>query len=66
MVADDCYVGPVGLVLLLYFTINGGFVGTRLGYCWIMIEERFPERSVGTPTLSLQRRPWVNLEGSNI
>ena len=35
--------GPAGLVLLIYFTVNGAFVGTRLGYCWIMVEERFPE-----------------------
>ena len=31
------------MALLIYFTVNGAFVGTRLGYCWIMIEERFPE-----------------------
>jgi len=35
--------GPAGLALLIYFTVNGAFVGTRLGYCWIMVEERFPE-----------------------
>ena len=35
--------GPAGLALIVYFTINGAFVGTRLGHCWIMIEERFPE-----------------------
>jgi len=35
--------GPAGLALLLYFTINAMFVGTRLGLCWIMVEERFPE-----------------------
>lgn len=35
--------GPAGLALLIYFTINAMFVGTRLGLCWIMIEEKFPE-----------------------
>ena len=33
----------IGLVLLLYFTVNGAFVGTRLGLCWLMVEEKFPE-----------------------
>ena len=31
------------MALIIYFTLNGAFVGTRLGHCWIMIEERFPE-----------------------
>ena len=35
--------GHIGLVLLLYFTVNGAFVGTRLGLCWLMVEEKFPE-----------------------
>ena len=35
--------GPAGLALLIYFTINGAFVGTRLGLCWLMVEERWPE-----------------------
>jgi len=35
--------GPAGLALLVYFTINAMFVGTRLGLCWVMVEERFPE-----------------------
>ena len=35
--------GPAGLALLIYFTLNGAFVGTRLGLCWLMVEERFPE-----------------------
>ena len=25
------------------FTINSGFTGTRLGLCWIMLEERYEE-----------------------
>jgi len=35
--------GPAGFALLIYFTINAMFVGTRLGLCWIMVTERFPE-----------------------
>jgi len=35
--------GPAGFALLVYFTINAMFVGTRLGLCWIMVTERFPE-----------------------
>ena len=35
--------GPAGLALLIYFTLNGAFVGTRLGYCWLMVEEDNPE-----------------------
>jgi len=35
--------GPWGLLLLAYFTVNGAYVGTRLGHCWIMVEEQFPE-----------------------
>lgn len=35
--------GPAGLALLIYFTLNGAFVGTRLGLCWLMVEERHPE-----------------------
>ena len=34
------------MALLIYFKVNGAFVGTRLGYCWIMIEERFPEHGI--------------------
>ena len=25
------------------FTLNAGFSGTRLGLCWIMLEERYEE-----------------------
>jgi len=35
--------GPAGFALLVYFTVNAMFVGTRLGLCWIMVTERFPE-----------------------
>jgi len=35
--------GWLGLILILIFTINSGFTGTRLGLCWIMLEERYEE-----------------------
>jgi len=35
--------GWFGLVLILFFTANAGFSGTRLGLCWIMLEERYEE-----------------------
>ena len=35
--------GYVGLLLVLVFTINSWFSGTRLGLCWIMLEERYEE-----------------------
>ncbi|XP_040579613.2 uncharacterized protein [Lepeophtheirus salmonis] len=34
--------GPIGLLLIIFFTINSAFSGTRLGLCWIMCEERYP------------------------
>ena len=30
-------------MLILLFTANAGFSGTRLGLCWIMLEERYEE-----------------------
>eukprot|EP00090_Calanus_glacialis_P011434 TRINITY_DN19839_c0_g1_i1.p1 TRINITY_DN19839_c0_g1~~TRINITY_DN19839_c0_g1_i1.p1 ORF type:complete len:480 (-),score=75.15 TRINITY_DN19839_c0_g1_i1:74-1303(-) len=35
--------GWLGLMLILLFTANAGFSGTRLGLCWIMLEERYEE-----------------------
>jgi len=35
--------GWFGLVLIMLFTVNAGFSGTRLGLCWIMLEERYEE-----------------------
>jgi len=32
-----------GLILIMLFTVNAGFSGTRLGLCWIMLEERYEE-----------------------
>jgi len=35
--------GWMGLLLIVLFTVNSGFTGTRLGLCWIMLEERYEE-----------------------
>ena len=35
--------GWAGLALILLFTINAAFSGTRLGLCWMMLEERYEE-----------------------
>ena len=37
------YTGPAGLVFIVFFAVNTAFVGTRLGLCWVMLEERCPE-----------------------
>ena len=31
------------MILIAMFTINAGFSGTRLGLCWVMLEERYSE-----------------------
>ena len=31
------------MILIALFTINAGFSGTRLGLCWVMLEERYSE-----------------------
>uniref|UniRef100_A0A8D8V9U2 Amino acid transporter ANT1 n=1 Tax=Cacopsylla melanoneura TaxID=428564 RepID=A0A8D8V9U2_9HEMI len=40
--------GIIGLLLLVVFGINSGYSGARLGDCWAMIEERYPEHRVQT------------------
>ncbi|XP_075229576.1 uncharacterized protein LOC142329123 isoform X2 [Lycorma delicatula] len=37
----DC--GWIGLVLVIVFCLNAGYGGTRLGRCWAILEERYPE-----------------------
>ena len=37
------FTGPAGLAFIVFFALNTGFVGTRLGLCWVMLEERYPE-----------------------
>ena len=43
--------GPAGFALIVYFTINAMFAGSRLGLCWVMITERFPEYRDGVSQL---------------
>ena len=35
--------GWYGLFLIVLFTVNACYSGTRLGECWVILEERFPE-----------------------
>jgi len=35
--------GWTGLLLIILFTLNSLYSGTRLGLCWVMLEERFEE-----------------------
>ena len=35
--------GVTGLALIILFSINSCYSGTRLGLCWIMLEERYEE-----------------------
>ena len=39
--------GPAGFALLVYFTLNAMFSGSRLGLCWVMICERWEEYREG-------------------
>ena len=39
--------GPAGFALLIYFTLNAMFSGSRLGLCWVMICERWEEYREG-------------------
>jgi len=35
--------GYWGLLFIVAFTVNACFSGTRLGTCWVILEERHPE-----------------------
>ncbi|KAJ9600373.1 hypothetical protein L9F63_009343, partial [Diploptera punctata] len=35
--------GWIGLVLIVYLCVNAAYGGTRLGTCWAILEERYPE-----------------------
>ena len=37
------FAGWYGIFLILIFTVNACFSGTRLGTCWNILEERYPE-----------------------
>nr|XP_023011561.1 amino acid transporter AVT1A-like [Leptinotarsa decemlineata] len=40
--------GPVGVVLLLLFCFNAAYGGIRLGNCWQIVEQRYPEHRIPT------------------
>ena len=35
--------GWAGAALILMFTVNAAFIGSRLGMCWVILEERYEE-----------------------
>ena len=37
------FLGWGGALLILVFTLNACFSGTRLGLCWVILEERYEE-----------------------
>lgn len=37
------YLDWPGLFLFVFFCLNAGYGGTRLGLCWDIVEERYPE-----------------------
>jgi len=44
--SDKClyiFLGPVELFLIPFFALAAAFVGTKLGTCWVILEERWPE-----------------------
>ena len=44
--------------MMLVFCVTVGFSGTRLGQCWVMMEERWPELYGG-----ISRQPYVDMAG---
>ena len=55
--------GPAGFALLIYFTINAMFSGSRLGLCWVMICERWEKYKEGVSTYRVQYRKGSVQEG---
>jgi vesicular inhibitory amino acid transporter len=35
--------GYYGLLFIIVFTVNACYTGSRLGECWVILEERHPE-----------------------
>ncbi|XP_045612816.1 uncharacterized protein [Procambarus clarkii] len=48
-------VGWLGIPMMLLFCGSVGFAGTRLGQCWIILEERWPEYKLPT------RQPYMDI-----
>ncbi|KAG5880868.1 hypothetical protein JTB14_017794 [Gonioctena quinquepunctata] len=40
--------GPIGIALLLVFCVNAAYGGIRLGNCWEIVEQRYPEHRIPT------------------
>jgi vesicular inhibitory amino acid transporter len=58
------YLGPVELFLIAFFALAAAFVGTKLGTCWVILEERWPEfrEQVRDPYPSIAEKavgPWM-------
>jgi hypothetical protein len=44
IIRNFLFPGPAAtLILILLFAATAAFVGTRLGICWVILEERWPE-----------------------
>lgn len=55
--------GVVELFLIAFFSVSAAFVGTKLGICWVILEERWPEfrEQVRAPYPSIAEKavgPW--------
>ena len=37
------FLGWSGLLLILFFAVNGAYIGSRLGLCWEILSEKFDE-----------------------
>ena len=43
MIITLLFLGWPGLLIIIFFTVNALFTGTRLGLCWVMLEDRYDE-----------------------
>lgn len=50
--------GWFGVVLMLVFCVAVGFSGTRLGQCWVIMEQRWPHLYSG-----VSRQPYMDIAG---
>ncbi|XP_045122687.1 amino acid transporter AVT1D-like [Portunus trituberculatus] len=50
--------GWIGVMMMLVFCVTVGFSGTRLGECWVMMEERWPQLYAGN-----SRQPYMDIAG---
>ncbi|XP_053644795.1 uncharacterized protein [Cherax quadricarinatus] len=48
-------VGWLGVPMMLLFCVSVGFAGTKLGRCWVILEERWPEHR------QLARQPYMDI-----